>query len=87
MKLPSRNPANRKPPAPTAGTGAAEQRPRRYRARDLRIDATPEQLAVVIGAEPPKAPHEWNYLKRKPARSNCDVRPHRGSKSSVAESD
>ena len=56
MKLPSRNRANRKPPAPTAGTGAAKQRPRRYRRRDLRTDATPEQLAAVIGAGPPKAP-------------------------------
>ena len=86
MKPPSRDRANRKPPAPTAGTGAAEQRPRRYRGRDLQIDATPEQLAAVIGAGPPKAPHEWNYLKRKPVRSNSDERPQRGSKSSVAES-
>ena len=86
MKPPSRDRANRKPPTPTAGTGTAEQRPRRYRARDLRVDATPEQLAAVIGAGPPKAPHEWNYLKRKPVRPDSEVRPQRGSKSSVAES-
>ena len=54
MKPPSRDRANRKPTAPTAGTGAAEQRPRRYRGRDLRIDATPEQLAAVIGAGRPR---------------------------------
>lgn len=87
MKPPSRDRANRKPPAPTAGTGAAKQRPRRYRGRDLRIDATPEQLAAVIGAGPPKAPHAWNYLKRKPVQSGSDVQARRGSKSSVAESD
>ena len=87
MNPPSWGHANREPPAPTAGTGAAEQRPRRYRGRDLRIDATPEQLAAVIGAGPPKAPHEWNYLKRKPVQSGSDVQAHRGSKSSVAESD
>ena len=87
MKLPSRERANQKPPEPTAGTGAAKQHPRRYRGRDLRIDATPERLAAVIGAGPPKAPHEWNYLKRKPVRPDSEVRPQRGSKGSVAESE
>jgi len=85
MKPHSRDRANQKPPAPTAGTGAAKQRPRRYRGRDLRIDATPEQLAAVIGTGPPKAPHEWNYLKRKPGQSDNDVQPQRSPKSSAAE--
>ena len=33
---------------PKRTQGAAEQRPRRYRGRDLRIDATPEQLATGV---------------------------------------
>ena len=82
MKLPSRNPANRKPPAPTAGTGAAEERPRRYRGRDLPIKATPEQLAAVIGAGPPKAPHEWNYPNGRPAQSPVDMLHSRRSATS-----
>ena len=86
MKPHSRDRANQKPPTPTAETGAAKQRPRRYRGRDLRIDATPEQLAAVIGAAPHKGPHEWNYLKRKPVQSDNDVQPQRSPKSTVAES-
>ena len=82
MKPPSRDRANRKPPTPTAGTGTAEQRPRRYRARDLRVDATPEQLAAVIGAGPPKAPHEWNYPNGRPAQSPVDMLNSRRSATS-----
>ena len=48
MKRPSRGRAARKRPAPPAG-GPRSPGPRR---RDLRIDATPEQLAAVIGAGP-----------------------------------
>ena len=73
MKPPRRGRAGRKPPAPTAGTGGA--RPPSRRSRDLRIDATPEQLAVAIGAGPPKAAHEWNYLKPKPVQSEREPQP------------
>lgn len=62
MKPSNRSRADGKRPAPTAGAGG----PRR---RDLRIAATPEQFAAVIGAGPPKALHEWNYLRPKPMQS------------------
>ena len=70
MKPTSRGPADGKQPAPTAGTGG--QSPQGPRRRDLRIDATPEQLAAVIGAGPPKTAHEWNFLKRKPAQLDSE---------------
>ena len=50
MKRPSRGRAARKRPAsPADAGGPGSPGPRR---RDLRIDATPEQLAAVIGAGP-----------------------------------
>ena len=84
MKRPSRGRANRKRPAPPAGAGGPRSPgPRR---RDLRIDATPEQLAAVIGAGPPKAAHEWNYLKPKPVQSESEPQPQRRSKPSRTRS-
>lgn len=62
MKPSNRSGADRKRPAPTAG--ASGPRP-----RDLRIAATTEQLAAVIGAAPPKAAHKPNYLRPKPMQS------------------
>lgn len=83
MKPSSRSHTDRKrPAAPTASRG--EPRPRRYRSRDLRIDATPEQLAAVIGAGPPKAAHEWNYLRPKPKQSDGEAQPQRRSQPSRA---
>ena len=85
MKPPNRGCPNRKRPTQTAG--AAEPRPKRYRSRDLRIDATPEQLAAVIGAGPPKAAQEWNYLRPKPGQSDSDAPPQRRSKPNLARSE
>lgn len=62
--------------APQAGPSG-----QRARGGKLHIDATPEQLAAVIGAGPPKAPHEWNYLKRKPVQSDTEAQPQRRSQS------
>ena len=59
------------------------QHPRRYRSRDLRIDATPEEVAAAIGVGLPKAPHEWNYLS-KPMQSDTEAHPQRRSKSGLA---
>ena len=84
MKRPSRGRAARKRPAsPADAGGPGSPGPRR---RDLRIDATPEQLAAVIGAGPPKAAHEWNYLKPKPVQSESEPQPQRRSKSSRTRS-
>lgn len=61
--------------------GADRPRPSRNRSRDLRIDATPEEVAAVLGAGPPKAPHEWNYLPRKPVQADSEAQPQRRPKS------
>ena len=71
---------------PSKQGGAERKHPKRRRTRDLRIDATPEQLAAVIGAAAPKAPHEWNYLKPKPVQSDSEAQPQRPSKPSLARS-
>ena len=63
---------------------AVRKHPKRRRTRDLRIDATPEQLAAVIGTAAPKAPHEWNYLKPKPVQSDSEAQPQRPFKLSLA---
>lgn len=86
MKPPKGNRPERKRPAPATGTDAGGRRPERFRGRDFRIDATPEQLAAVIGAGPAKAPHEWKYLKRKPVQSDSEEQPRRRSKSSAKQS-
>ena len=83
MKRSSEGRATGKPTALPTGTGGP--RPQGSRRLDLRIDATPEQLAAVIGARPPKAAHEWNYLKRKPVQSDSEAQPQRPSKPSVAK--
>ena len=66
--------------------GAERPRPPRYRSRDLRIDATPEEVAAMLGAGPPKAPHEWNYLKRKPVQADSEAQPQRRPKSRAKQS-
>ena len=71
---------------PSKQGGAERKHPKRRRTRDLRIDATPEQLAAVIGATAPKAPQEWNYLKPKPVQSDSEAQPQRPSKPSLARS-
>ena len=71
---------------PSKQGGAERKDPKRRRTRDLRIDATPEQLAAVIGAATPKALHEWNYLKPKPVQSDSEAQPQRPSKPSLARS-
>ena len=76
MKRSKQDRAPGKRSAPQAGPGG-----QRARGGKLRIDATPEELAAVIGAGPPKAPHEWNYLKRKPVQSNSEAQPQRRSQS------
>ena len=86
MKPPSQDRAEREQPASTADTDSRGQRPKRYRSRDLRIDATPEQVAAALGAGPPKAPHEWNYLKRKPVQSDSEAPPRPRSKSKAKRS-
>ena len=85
MRRSSRDRAEREPPESAAGEARGGQRPRRYRSRDLRIDATPEEVAAALGAGPPKAPHEWNYLTRKPVQSDSDAQPQRRSKSGVKQ--
>ena len=55
--------------------------PPRCRSRNLRIDATPGEVAAVLGAGPPKAPHEWNYLPRKPVQADSEAPPQRRPKS------
>ena len=87
MKPPTRDRLKRKQPVSTADTDAGGQRPKRYRSRDLRIDATPERVAAVLGAGPPKAPHEWNYLKRKPVQADSEEPPRPRSKSRAKQSE
>ena len=86
MKPPKQDRAERNQSASTADSDAGRQRPKRYRSRDLRIDATPEQVAAALGAGPPKAPHEWNYLKRKPVQSDSEAPPRPRSKSKSKQS-
>ena len=83
MKRSSRDRAEPEHPEPAAGEDSGGPRPRRYRSRDLRIDATPEEVAAALGAGPPKAPHEWNYLTPKPVQEDSDAQPQRRSKSGV----
>ena len=64
----------------SSGDPADGPRSQRSRGRDFRIDATPEELAAVLGAGPPKAPHEWNYLNRKPVQSDSEAQPQRRPK-------
>ena len=71
---------------PSKQGGAERKDPKRRRTRDLRIDATPEQLAAVIGATALKAPQEWNFLKPKPVQSDSEAQPQRPSKPSLARS-
>ena len=71
---------------PTNRGRAERKHPKRRRTRDLRIDATPEQLAAMIGVAVPKAPHEWNYLKPKPVQSDSEAQPQQPSKPSLARS-
>ena len=71
---------------PSKQGGAERKHPKRRRTRDLRIDATPEQLAAVIGATAPKAPQEWNFLKPQPVQSDSEAQPQRPSKPSLARS-
>ena len=83
MRLPSQGRADRETPESVAG--ADGPRPRRYRSRDLRIDATPEEVAKAIGAGLPKTAREWNYLKRKPTQSDTEAHPQRRSKRGVKQ--
>ena len=65
---------------------ADRKHPKRRRTRDLRIDATPEQLAAVIGTAAPKAPQEWIFLKPQPVQSDSEAQPQLPSKPSLARS-
>ena len=65
---------------------ADRKHPKRRRTRDLRIDATPEQLAPVIGTAAPKAPQEWIFLKPQPVQSDSEAQPQLPSKPSPARS-
>lgn len=85
MRPPIRGHVDREHPASAAGEDIGGQRPRRYRSRDLRIDATPEEVVAAIGAGTPKVPHEWNYLTRKPLRADSEAQPQRRSKPSIAQ--